>query len=378
MVCRARGEEREIASDDYISWFLWVIMIHFFIISIVLCLSFLLTWFLRRYAIKRHLMDMPNSRSSHVVPTPRGGGVAIVFCFLSAIFYCYLIGDVQRPAFNTLFIGGLLVAGIGYWDDHLHIPAKWRILVHFGAAIWALFMIGGFPDLLVGRFVWSPGWLGYGVGIVSLVWLLNLYNFMDGIDGIAGVEAISVAFCAAFILLVTGNAHESFLLMVLAAASLGFLIWNWPPAKIFMGDVGSGFLGFVLGVFALHTAGSGALSLWCWVILLAVFLVDATCTLLRRILRGDRFYEAHRSHAYQYLSLKLQQKNVLKGMLPVMARARGHRFVILCVAGINFFWLFPLAWVVSLRPESGVYLACIAIVPLVVIAIKFGAGKKFV
>jgi Fuc2NAc and GlcNAc transferase len=353
-------------------------MIHFFLFGLVMCLSFLLTGLLCRYAKKRRLLDIPNSRSSHQDPTPRGGGLAIVFCFLGGLLYLYFAGDIHKSAFNALFNGGLLVAAIGCWDDHRHIPARWRLLVHFVAAAWALFIIGGFPDLLVGRFVWSPCWLGYGVGIVSLVWLLNLYNFMDGIDGIAGVEAISVAIGAALIMYLNGNSRDAFPLVILAAACLGFLFLNWPPAKIFMGDVGSGFLGFVLGVFALDTAGSDALSLWCWVILLAVFFVDATCTLLRRILRGDRFYEAHRSHAYQYLSLKLQKKNVLKGMSPVMARARGHRFVILCVAGINFFWLFPLAGVVSLRPKSGVYLACIAIVPLVVIAIKLGAGKKSV
>jgi len=333
---------------------------------------------MRRYAIERHLMDMPNSRSSHDVPTPIGGGLAIVFCFLSALSYCYLIGYVQNPTFNSLFIGGLLVAGIGYWDDHRHIPVKLRILVHFSVAAWVLFQFGGLPDLRFGQFVWDMGRTGDLFGIIALVWLLNLYNFMDGIDGIAGVETISALLGATFILLVNGNAHDSFLLMILVAASLGFLIWNWPPAKIFMGDAGSGFLGFVLGVFALHTASAESLSLWCWVILLAVFLVDATCTLLRRILRGDRFYEAHRSHAYQYLSLKLQQKNVLKGMSSVKARARGHYFVILCVAGINIFWLFPLALVVSVRPELGVYLACIAMIPLVVVVIKLGAGKKSV
>ncbi len=351
-------------------------MVDWFIPGIVFSLSFLLTGLARRYSVARQLMDIPNSRSSHDVPTPRGGGIAIVFCFIGALLYYYNTGYVKDSAFNSLFVGGLLIAGIGYWDDHRHISAKWRLLVHFSVAFWVFSLFGGSQGLQFGGDVVGAAKIGNLFGAVALVWLLNLYNFMDGIDGFAGAETISVLLCIVFILLVNGKLHESFLLIALVAACLGFLIWNWPPAKIFMGDVGSGFLGFVLGVFALYMASEGILSLWCWVILLAVFLVDSTVTLLSRIARGERFYEAHRSHAYQHLSIKLQKRNGLKGMSPIAARARGHSFVALCCVGINIFWLFPLALFVSMRPESRIYLTCVSMAPLVVIALKLGAGKK--
>lgn len=351
-------------------------MIDLFLCSIVFCLSFLLTGFLRGYAIKYSLLDIPNARSSHDVPTPRGGGIGIVISFLMTLLYLYFVDDVQKTAFNALFGGGLLIAALGFWDDHRHIPAGWRIFVHFSVASWGLFSIGYFPDLIIGNDIRLITGIGAVVAVISLVWLLNLYNFMDGIDGIAAIETITVAGGAALIVLINDSDEACSPLILLALACLGFLIWNWPPAKIFMGDAGSGFLGFVLGVFAFQTTLAEEMSLWVWLILLAVFLVDATVTLVRRVWNGERFYEAHRSHAYQHLSLNIQQKNILNGVPKDISRARGHRFVILCVAGVNSFWLFPLAWIVYLKPDLGVYLTAIAMTPLAVLAVKLGAGKK--
>ncbi|MEW6291340.1 MAG: glycosyltransferase family 4 protein [Thermodesulfobacteriota bacterium] len=351
-------------------------MIELFLGGIVFFLSFLLTGLLRGYAIKFRLLDIPNARSSHDVPTPRGGGIGIVISFLMTMLYLYVVDDLQQTEFYALFVGGLLIAALGFWDDHRPIPARWRILVHFSAASWGLFLIGYFPDLNVGGDIRLINWIGSVLAVIFLVWLLNFYNFMDGIDGIAAIETISVAGGAALIVFLNDGAKAAFPLIILSLSCLGFLIWNWPPARIFMGDAGSGFLGFVLGIFAFQTALSEGMSLWVWLILLAVFFVDATVTLVRRICSGERFYEAHRSHAYQRLSLNIQLKNILNGVPHDISRARGHRFVTLCVAVINFFWLFPLAWIVYLRPNWGGYLTAVAMTPLVVLAVKLGAGKK--
>ena len=188
------------------------------------------------------------------------------------------------------------------------------------------------------------GWLRRCAEFAALVWLTNLFNFMDGIDGLAGMEAVSVSGLGAFLLLRNRLLSGAQLSLMLCAASLGFLVWNWPPAKIFMGDVGSGFLGFTLGTLALFSSKTDSTLVWPWLILLAAFLVDATVTLLRRISGRARWYEAHRSHAYQHA-----------------ARASGsHAKVTLAVAAMNIGWLFPLAWAacVVLQSRSHIRRSC--------------------
>jgi len=332
----------------------------------VVLVSAVFTWLLRGYALRRGILDHPNQRSSHTVATPRGGGLAIVLAYTGALAGCYLSGLVGVEILSAFLLAGGLLAAIGYLDDHGHVPARWRIVVHFIAAALALFWIGTLPSVPFGDYLLDMGWLGYPLAAVFLVWMLNLYNFMDGIDGIAGVEAICVAGGAvAIYMLHSGNSAPwdqgvPFLLLALVAACLGFLLWNWPPAKIFMGDVGSSFIGFVLGLLALIGSASGQFSLWTWLILLAVFLVDATVTVMRRFIRGDRWFEAHRSHAYQHAAL----------------RWNSHRRVTVGVMLINVIWLFPLAWWAAVEPRSGWWVASIAMVPLAILAWVLDAGVE--
>lgn len=334
-------------------------MLEYVLAAVVLTASIVLTAIFRGYALKRSLLDLPTARSSHVVPTPRGGGFSIVLTFLCAVLVLFAYGRMSLDDFMVLFVGGSLVAGIGFWDDHGHIPARWRILVHIAAAAWVVWWLGGVTSIALDDRNLDLGWFGSVFAIVLLVWLLNLYNFMDGIDGIAGIEAVTVAGGAALMLFMEGEQNLSLLLGMLVCSSLGFLVWNWPPAKVFMGDAGSGFLGFILGAFALLTSVSGVLPLWSWLILLGVFVVDATTTLMRRMLRGECWYEAHRSHAYQHAA----------------QHYKSHLKVTAVVCVINVVWLLPLAWYASIRPEMGLVLVCIAFGPLVILALKFGAGK---
>jgi Fuc2NAc and GlcNAc transferase len=334
------------------------------LLPLVIGVSFALAGWKIGYAVRRDLLDHPNERSSHTVATPRGGGVAIVLSFFGMVLCLYFFGSASDSLIYSLLLGGGLVAAISYWDDHGHISAKWRILVHFVAAGLCVAWSGGIAVLNLGFAQLEMGWVGYAVAAVFLVWLLNLYNFMDGIDGIAGVEAITVSLGAAAITMLSqlepNDAHSALLLLefALPAATLGFLLWNWPPAKIFMGDIGSGFLGYVLGVFALFSIHYGLLSLWSWLILLGVFIVDATITLMRRILRGERWYEAHRSHAYQHAAQKW----------------KSHKKVVLAVLGINILWLYPLAWVASRYPDFGFFSMAVAMLPLVAISLLLNAG----
>ncbi|PVZ32941.1 glycosyltransferase family 4 protein [Pseudomonas sp. CC120222-01a] len=325
----------------------------------ILIMSLLMTAALRRYAIVRSVIDIPNARSSHTVPTPRGGGVAIVISFLLALVALMMTGVEHTSTLVALGGGGSLIAIIGFMDDHGHIAARWRLLGHFAAAAWILVWMGGLAPLSLFGWTLDLGWLGGIFAAVYLVWLLNLYNFMDGIDGIASVEAICACLSAALLYWLSGLSGAAILPLLMAAAVGGFLFWNFPPAKIFMGDAGSGFIGIVLGGLSLHAAWASPPLFWCWLILLGVFIVDATYTLVRRLLRGDKVYEAHRSHAYQFASRKYGK----------------HLPVTLAVAALNLGWLLPVAICVVQFGLDGVLGVLIAYVPLLILAVRYRAGE---
>lgn len=334
-------------------------MIYWSLAIVVILLSLVLTGALRRYALSRNIMDIPNARSSHSVATPRGGGVAIVLAFLLCLPVLGYANLVPLQVLIGLGCAATLIAIIGFMDDHGHIAARWRLLGHFCAAAWALFWLGGLPPLQLMGVSIDFGWVGHILAAFYLVWMLNLYNFMDGIDGIASVEAISVCLGATLLYVMLGDIDAALVPLLLGVACCGFLFWNFPPAKIFMGDAGSGFLGIALGVMSLQAAWVAPHLLWCWLILLGVFIVDATWTLIRRLLRGDKVYEAHRSHGYQFAS----------------RQAGRHLPITLAVALINIVWLLPIALWVGLGGIDGFVGLILAYLPLVGLAIKFNAGK---
>ncbi|WP_296255273.1 MULTISPECIES: MraY family glycosyltransferase [unclassified Pseudomonas] len=334
-------------------------MTHWWLAVAVIGFSFALTFWLRRYALHKSLLDIPNGRSSHCVPTPRGGGVAIVVSYLLGLMLMFGQGAVALPIFVALGGAGLGIAALGFVDDHGHVAARWRLLGHFCSAFWALFWLQGLPPITLFGASLDIGWLGHVWAVVYLVWLLNLYNFMDGIDGLASVEAVCVCVGAALIYGLGGHYELIWQPLLLAAAVLGFFIWNFPPAKIFMGDAGSGFLGIILGVFSLQAAWISSQLLWVWLILLGVFIVDATVTLIRRLVRGDKIYEAHRSHAYQFASRRYGKH------LPVTS----------AVGVINLFWLLPVAIGVTQFGLDGAIGVIVAYTPLVILAFAFKAGE---
>lgn len=327
------------------------------LLAAVFALSWWLTGRLRAYALRRQLVDVPNARSSHSVTTPRGGGMAIVVSVLAALPILGGAGLLPWPAIAALAGSGAVVATIGFIDDHGHVPAPWRLAAHFVAAWWVLASFGGPPDLPDPFPGVSSVWLV--LGSLYVVWVLNLTNFMDGIDGVAAVETVTVCVGGVALYWLAGPLDPVAVVpLVLAAATAGFLVWNWPPAVIFMGDAGSGFLGLMLAALSLQ-AGERGLPLLCgWVILLGVFITDATVTLVRRAARGDRLHEAHRTHAYQHAA----------------RRYGAHKPVTLAVAAINVFWLLPVAAAVVkglIPPASGVALAY---TPLLAAALWLGAG----
>lgn len=322
--------------------------------------STLLTSWLRRFARSRSLVDVPNARSSHVAPTPRGGGLAIVIVVVAGLPLLAWHGVLSPRALWPLLGAGLLVGAIGWHDDRRDVAAGWRLLIHFVAASWALAWLGGLPQLPVFGATVDFGWIGVGLGVLYLVWLLNLYNFMDGIDGIAGIEAVTVCLGGVALYWLSPGSGDAWVVPLLLAATVsGFLIWNFPRARIFMGDAGSGFIGTMLGLLSLQAGAIAPELFWGWVILLGAFVVDATVTLIRRLVRGERVHQAHRSHAYQHAARRLGS----------------HVPVSLAFGTINLIWLLPMAGLVVTGRLDGALGVLFAYAPLVWLALRHGAGQ---
>jgi Fuc2NAc and GlcNAc transferase len=252
----------------------------------------------------------------------------------------------------------MIVATVGLIDDRSQLSPWTRLVAHVVAAAWTLWLMPGVQELPILGVSIHLYWVWPILAAMYLVWMVNLYNFMDGIDGIAGIEAIVVSLGGALTWWLASGTHLWFIPVVFAACVGGFLIWNYPPASIFMGDAGSGFVGIMLGSFSLWVAQANPNLFWSWLILLGGFVVDATMTLVRRVARGERFHEAHRSHAYQYAS----------------RRHASHEVVSLAFGAIALLWLLPLAVLVSVGKLDGAIGLIVAYAPLILLALKYRAG----
>ena len=335
----------------------------------VTCLSFILTHQMRAYAHRKGLIDTPNERSSHTQPTPRSGGNAIVLSFCAGlIIYSLSLPEGEPPFWVWGLLGsGLSVALIGWIDDHGHIAARWRLLIHFITAAWSCYWLEAhqLPPIPIFGFEIALGWLSIPLLALYLVWMLNLYNFMDGINGIASIEVISVGFSVAVLsFLVTNTLSDPHIYIgivaLLVASAIGFIPWNFPNAKIFMGDAGSGFIGILLGSLSVQAIWLAPQLFWCWLIVLGVFIVDSTTTLICRVMNNERVHEAHRNHAYQYASRVYNS----------------HTIVTSSIAAINLLFLLPLALCVALEKLDGGIGLILAYAPLIALALYFKAGNR--
>ena len=270
-------------------------------------LSALVTWLAIGYARRRRLIDEPGLRRSHSEPTPRGGGIGIVIAVLA--FACVpelLLAGQSRLAAPALLVAVAIVAAVGWIDDHRGLSARARFAAHCLAALVYLSPVIVplvlFPAIVESRFEVPVAILWPAVALLALaiVWFVNLHNFMDGIDGILAVQAIFVFLALAVLCFRAGEPHAG-QIGVFAAATLGFLPFNFPRPRIFMGDVGSGVLGLLVAVAVLWQMSGQATALASGIILCSAFVTDATCTLVSRMVRGRRWYSAHREHLYQWL-----------------------------------------------------------------------------
>lgn len=323
-----------------------------FLLMVSATVSFVGAWWVRRNAVRLKLVSVPNERSSHSLPTPHGGGLGIVLAGSMAGVWLAM----SQPAIWWIIPAlALLLALVGLVDDIWHLPAQARFSVQISLVFVLLWSFGLIRPADVTLVI---------VLLLAGTWWINLFNFMDGIDGIAALQAVFMLLAGA---LLGAWIHPELIqttgwqwMLCLAAATCGFLALNWPPARVFMGDVGSTYLAFMIFALALHSVQAGWLSVSVWLILGSVFISDATVTLLHRLLTGQRWHAAHRSHAYQRLARRLGS----------------HRPVILVILAINVLWLVPLASAALIWPRWDWLVTLLAYAPLMLAVHVLGAGRR--
>ncbi len=296
---------------------------------------------------KRDILDHPNARSSHSMPTPTGAGLAVIPC-IAAAWALTALGTPEIAITWILIAAALGLAGLSWIDDLRELNPIWRLAGQV-LAVGVVFLSPYSGDLFAGPIF--GGLLPPGLDMVAAallwVWFINLFNFMDGIDGIAGVEAACIGVGVALVSVAAGLSNVFGVFGVaIAAASMGFLIWNWHPAKIFLGDIGSVPLGFMLGGLLLWLASAGQ---WAAALILPLYyLADATITLMKRFVRGEKVWHAHRQHFYQQaLAHGLRHDHVVRHILFVdlvlialaVAAARGWVAAALISAPVLVLWL---------------------------------------
>jgi Fuc2NAc and GlcNAc transferase len=275
----------------------------------VIVLTYFICFLYPRFAKRLNFLASANARSAHTEPTPTGAG--IVFSFFSFIFFwlCISLGD-DNPSVILAFLASMFVGVIGFIDDIYELSVKVRLPLYALAAIWCVGWVG-LPNL--GLFAFDSYLTIFGgfVAIVFLLWIQNLFNFMDGIDGLAASMGVIGFLAMSFVNAHNGQTQLAAINSIVAFSCLGFLMFNSPPAKIFLGDVGSASLGYLMAVSIVLTTSGGLSDSWPPLLIFAPFLLDATFTIARRALSGEKFWTAHRSHLYQRLALRVGSRGAL-------------------------------------------------------------------
>jgi Fuc2NAc and GlcNAc transferase len=339
--------------------------------------SLALTWVMLAAARRHHFVDTPNTRSSHHRPTPRGGGLAFALVISAGLGWLAWQGPAPlSAALTVLALGGLLIALCGLVDDLRGLGALPRLVLQLAAAAALVYSLPSVPDPLHPYVTLPPPVTGLLlVGLV--VWTINLYNFMDGSDGIACLQALLACGTAAVLDGIAWYPGQLGLAALWTAAAVaGFAVFNAPPAKIFMGDSGSAYLGFVLIGLAVVDSTAASDALWLWLILLAWFVSDASVTLVTRILRGASFLEPHRSHVYQLLLRQLEEAAAARGDDRDRGRTRAHRLCLAAVSGVFVLWQLPLALLLAGQWLTAPTAIALTYLPLCAAAILAGAGGE--
>lgn len=321
---------------------------------VALCSTLIGTRAFCTQAIKRGLVANPNYRSLHQKPTASGGGVVFSLVFVLVAAGLYAMSVIDAGLASMIVIGGLVALVFGFADDVFHLGQFEKLLMQGALAAWVLHQCGAHPLFVLW---WVPLWIDLFLSWLVLVWLMNLYNFVDGIDGLAGSGAVYI--CAmAIVALALGTTDRSLVgvFALLAVCACGFLVFNWPPATVFMGDAGSLFLGYVFGALMARTITTHEVGAWTWLVVLGYMAGDTSTTTVLRMMTFKQFYRPHRSHAYQNL-----------------ARIWGsHMKVVRGILLYQLLWLGPLAVWSILQPATAWLAAMLGLIPAVLWTLRFG------
>ncbi len=322
--------------------------------------SLILTRSLIVYSHRMGMVDTPNDRSSHATPTPKGGGLAFFAVFSVIVTWYYIFHPSYDKIVLPLLYGGPVVVALGWMDDRYTLSALLRLLVHFLVA----FVIYGlvtqwFTVPLDISFLPEMGWVSAAFCILFIAWFINLYNFMDGADGLAASTAVTGAVLMAVVAYIHGSHEIAMIYCLIAYTVSGFLFYNWGPAKIFMGDTGSYFLGFLFASLALISKAHANVSFYSHIIIFGFFIFDTTYILLRRLLRWEPLFQAHQMFTFHKL----------------LKKGWSHRKVSSLYSMVLVLWLFPLSNLASIYDDYGMLIVVVAYLPLLVFAIFTKAGE---
>lgn len=317
--------------------------------------SFVLTGVVRVFCLNFKIVDHPCSRRTNQKITPRGGGLAIVMVVLVTL----ISEHFSMYAYIALF-PALLISLVAFWDDVRPLPARFRLSVQVICALMSIYFFANLSIVqkIIGLPI--PMWGCLILSILFIVWSTNLYNFMDGVNGLAAIEALCFTGFMALLAFSDGYSTWGNFFLILGCATAGFLVWNFPHAKIFLGDTGSHFFGFLFSILLLKMATIHTSWFWAGLIILGYFIVDATLTLIVRVWNNYSFYEPHRTHAYQLFWKKW---------------SGNHAMVTFFVLMLNLFWLLPWAWVVAQGYLPGILGLTFSYLPLCYLVWVSRAGR---
>jgi len=326
------------------------------LIIVTLILSLAASGIYLRFASKHGPYATPNYRSLHQKVIPRGAGLAVAFAALLGYLYLYFDGGLTTSQLMVYVVGGVLVAAMGAADDRLDIRARYRMPFQFLTAGWICYWFGGLTPIDMNHAVLDLGPFGHAALVVVLVWFYNLYNFIDGIDGMASSATVFICAAMGVILFSQDELTLGMILALLGVSSAAFLLFNWPPARMFLGDAGSSFMAYILSAVFVESLWRDSAVIWAWLIAGGFYFADTTLTTTVRLLTVPGWYRPHRSHAYQNL-----------------ARVwNSHLRVLLLVMSINLLWVIPML-LLALKYETwAIGITVLAYIPLAGFCLKYG------
>jgi Fuc2NAc and GlcNAc transferase len=326
----------------------FLIVFLFFVASTALSLIY------KKIATDLNILSVKNHRTLHYIPTPRGGGIVFSLLSILAIFLIFWNWQLTEELLLALVVGGFTATLSGFVDDIKNIRARFKLIIQFSLACWVVFCLYFGELLSLGL---TPLYITIPILLLIMVWMMNAYNFIDGIDGMAASGSIFISMALALVLFLTDGPIEIIAIFILMTSTIiGFILFNWPPATLFMGDAGSVFLGYTFGVLLLFTVLNNDISIWVWLTVFGYFFADTMVTQIIRVVLLKKWYLAHRSHAYQNLARITES----------------HLKVTSGVILYNIIWILPLTIWSALQPEMEILAAILAITPAVVVAYKYG------